>query len=692
MHTRSSTKKAQPGSSLDRNLEEQKSLVTPELGEAISLEDDAYPRSLYHDIAPESAIGDFLKKSRSYSWANRRWKLPRSCTKLLNEDYYTPFLNVLSSILKHFWNDSTAQGSRTVVDTHLTDLPHCERNPTTHSSRPTFVIKAEGPSFQLADPKPGRNPLSPGFSNITTCIDLQLQHNAMPVAEQLLRLAIYARQIFMHQPNRRFVRLLALSESHLRLFHFDRSGVQYSPCIDFHDDPYTFVRLILGLSSLNESDIGLDASIQWEIVNGRKIGGTLTTPGAEGANVAYPLLSVEPFFTTGSLCGRSTICWSVRDPASNEELVVKDSWKSEEHPSEHIYLQDAVGIPGVAQMISFEHDRDQTKRLRGFGDFVPQGFHNRIETRIVMKAYGKSLRYFHSARQLLCALRDAIAGHQKIHKKGTLHRDISIYNILLGRPGAHPGYRGILIDFDMACHYGLKVFNTPEHWVIGTRHFQSVAVLRHSEFEIPLPRDHLDDLESFFYVLAHILFTYDPQGALQPLSPTVQGWDNRNPGMAATLKQGFLTWNRAPIPVRQRWPIPCSNLLLAYQAFLCPLVSTKVRLNEEDPVAREVEARAFVTNVDQHYAHVLRIFDEAINMLDEPPETWKLTRPDSPLLSPGAAFDRIFAFNPSDSPPQSPNPLKRVSDDHLDGQPPAKRRSSPRRSHGAISPNTRNQS
>lgn len=244
-------------------------------------------------------------------------------------------------------------------------------------------------------------------------VDTRCNIRQVSLTDNLPLLSVYElshRQIFIQQPNRRFVRLLVLSEEHFRLFHFDRSGVQYSPYINFHDDPHTFVRLILGLSSPNESDVGLDTSIQWTIENGKKIGGTLTTSGADGTDVAYPLLNVEPFFTTGSLCGRSTICWRVRDPASSEELVVKDSWKSEEHLSEHIYLQDAFDIPGVVQMISFEHNRDQTKRLRGFGDFLPEGFRNRVETRVVMKAYGKSLRHFSSARQLLCALRDAIAG------------------------------------------------------------------------------------------------------------------------------------------------------------------------------------------------------------------------------------------------------------------------------------------
>lgn len=211
-----------------------------------------------------------------------------------------------------------------------------------------------------------------------------------------------------------------------------------------------------------------------------------------------------------------------------------------------------------------------------------------------------------------------------------------------------------------------------------------MAVLSSSEYESPLPRDHLDELESFLYVLAHILFAYDPQGIFHSFSPTLQGWDNRDPVVVATLKQSFLSWDSPPIPVRQRWPIPCANLLLAYQAFLCPLVRTKLRLNEQDPDAREEEAKFFVADVDQHYAHVLRIFDDAIDMLDEPPESWKLSCHDSPLLSPTAAFG--LAFDRSDSLPQSHNPLKRASDDYPNDQPPAKRSSSFQRSRGAVSP------
>ncbi|KAJ2927859.1 hypothetical protein H1R20_g9244, partial [Candolleomyces eurysporus] len=652
MRTRSSDKKAQ-SASLGRTLDERKQLVLPEVGESVSLKDDAFSRSLYHHVTSESAIDDFLKKSRSYSLAQRRWKLPRSCTKLINNDFYTPFLNIFSSILKHFWNEATVRGTRRVIDTHATDLPHCELDSgsTNHSSRPSFVIRAEGPSFQLPVSKTGEKPPALGFSNATACIDIQIQHDQMPVSEQLMRVAIYARQIFIQQPNRRFVRLLVLSEEHF-------SSIPFRP-----------------QRSPDESDIGLDSTIQWTIENGRKVDGTLTTRRSDGTKIIYPLLKVIPLFFRGNIRGRATICWSVRDPVTGEDLVVKDSWKSEDHVSEHMYLQDAVGSPGVVQMVSCEPNRDETKNLRGFGGALPREFHNRVETRLVMKAYGKSVTRFTSAMQVLCALRDAIAGHMEMYnKKGILHRDVSIHNVLFGKPGAEPGFRGVLIDFDVATRRGVET-TRPEDWLIGTRLYQSIAVLSSGEYRDPLPRDHLDDLESFLYVLVHIMFAYDSQGVLQSLPNTLHTWHDESPGTAARLKQGFLTWKTPPIAVEERWPIPCINLLLAYQALLLPFVHMKADLNLRTCDVRKEKVELLAADVVQHYTRVLQLFDEAIDQLSTPGSKWKL------CYDSDSSSCASFSSNDSEIPSAArrDNPLKRVSDEYPVDQPSAKRSSdSPR--------------
>jgi hypothetical protein len=166
----------------------------------------------------------------------------------------------------------------------------------------------------------------------------------------------------------------------------------------------------LGLSSPNETDIGLDTSIQWRTENGRKASGTLTTTGVDGARAVYSLLDVEPFFSRSNILGRGTICWRVADPINGEELLVKDSWRSGDRISECLHLQEALGVPGVVQMLSCEQDRGQTHSLRAFGNHVPTNFTNRIHTRVVMKCYGDPVVIFTSAKQVLCALRDAIAG------------------------------------------------------------------------------------------------------------------------------------------------------------------------------------------------------------------------------------------------------------------------------------------
>ena len=194
MQTRSSTRRNKIPSA-SPSLIEQTRLVMPDLAGAICLNDTTFARSLYHDLASESSIDNFLKKTRSYSLKERRWKLPRNCTRLFDRDFYTPVRNVVSSILKHFWRDATTQGTRQVVDAHATDLQHSEADPPAHRSRPSLVIKAEGPSFQLPLPRSGETPEKIGFSNIASCIEVRMEGDELPADQQLVHTAIYARHV-----------------------------------------------------------------------------------------------------------------------------------------------------------------------------------------------------------------------------------------------------------------------------------------------------------------------------------------------------------------------------------------------------------------------------------------------------------------------------------------------------------------
>ncbi|KAJ2920049.1 hypothetical protein MD484_g277, partial [Candolleomyces efflorescens] len=664
MRTRSSTKKTVR--TLDQGFEEQRRLVSADLRGSVTTGDEHFPCSLYHHLASESVIDDFLRKSRFYSLAPRRWRLPRTRAKLLDDDFYTPFSNMFSSILKYFWKEAFVQGTRKVVDTHAASLTHMGTNSAEYTSSPSFVIKAVGPSFwlQSSGTRPGNGEI--GFSNITSCIDIEMKEKGMSESEQLARVAIYARQIFTQQPNRRFVRLLTLSSEHFRLFHFDRSGLQHSSPINFHDNPHTFVRIILGLTSPNEQDIGLDSSIQWVIKNGKKVSGTLSTRGADGQEVVYPLTNVEPFFFRGMIRGRATICWRVRDPVTGEELVVKDSWRDDDRVSEHVYLQEALGIPGVVQMVSCEPDRAQTKKLRGLDAVTPAGFENRIETRVVMKSYGLSVKFFKSALQVVCALRDAIAGD-----------------------------RGILIDFDMATR---RDGGTTIDWRVGTPFYHSIAVLRGNRYRDPLPRDHLDDLEAFYYVLAQIIFGHDSSGTSHPLIHPLTKWEAEDSLLASTLKEAVFTWAFLPPVVSERWPAPCCNLIIAFGTFLRPLVERKNTINEYPSEERKHLDLGWdmLTKVEEHYTHVLELFDKAIEMLGRPESEWKIEygfdfglssylESSSASSSSSHEGNPVPALSPSPHSQKSVHPedrsrasSKRRSDGDPDGEPAAKRINSPR--------------
>lgn len=76
-----------------------------------------------------------------------------------------------------------------------------------------------------------------------------------------------------------------------------------------------------------------------------------------------------------------------------------------------------------------------------------------------------------------------LSGHKSLWLKGILHRDVSIDNILLGCEGAPEGYRGILIDLDMAIKISptrrqLGRFRTVSIFCANTGHSLTELVLR----------------------------------------------------------------------------------------------------------------------------------------------------------------------------------------------------------------------
>ncbi|TEB22651.1 hypothetical protein FA13DRAFT_1798641 [Coprinellus micaceus] len=476
---------------------------------------EAYAHALYLGEVQDDDAATFLEKNEAYDTHKRQRSIPSKPTT--RGDLVDTVFKIIQSVIGVFVRPTQQGVEREVVE--MDRMPEVEQKDESTPEYTALVVRAAGPSFEAP---PAAVSSSVGFGNIATYISVKLDSGLGDAAEILDEMVPYAWHIFREQPNRIHIRSLIITEKHARLVHFDRAGSQITPPIDIHEHPKTLVRLVAGLSSINERTLGLDDSIQWTIVAGRKSQGTLTTAGPSGERKTFPILEQIPI-PRDWISGRATTCWRVQDPDTQEEFVVKDSWRPGDRVAEYELLELAKGVPGVVTA----------------GKFL-----NRIATCLTMKCCGGLIESFKSTLQLLCALCDAIAGHQRLVGDDIriLHRDISPNNILLGRDDASEGDRGVLIDFDLA----FKA--TAEHPVvvidhnIGTRVFQSLSVVE--SFCIRMNKhqhDYLDDLESFLYVLTHIFLCFRSDASCVPSKDEdlliISEWAAHDPETAASNKR-----------------------------------------------------------------------------------------------------------------------------------------------------------
>lgn len=123
---------------------------------------------------------------------------------------------------------------------------------------------------------------------------------------------------------------------------------------------------------------------------------------------------------------------------------------------------------------------------------------NRVHSRILMRK-GREIYNFDTPQELLLGLHDAIEGHRSLYQAGILHRDISIFNIMLALGTRSDSKRGFLIDLDMAIEIANLEPSTAPHRT-GTREFMAIEVLHGHQ----ITHTYRHDLESFFYVFVWI--------------------------------------------------------------------------------------------------------------------------------------------------------------------------------------------
>ncbi|KAJ7183232.1 hypothetical protein C8R46DRAFT_939265 [Mycena filopes] len=316
-----------------------------------------------------------------------------------------------------------------------------------------------------------------------------------------------------------------MTAKEIRVLRFDRTGCYYSKRINYHTNALFFVKLVVLLSSLSEELLGFDTSIYWK--DGQRFMKMTppelynSTTGCWEVNTTELIFTLadEPVFSRRTIRSRGTVCWSAE--YKGRQYIVKDYWRAEGRARESGFLKELVGIKGVGQMFAYNDDRESVKAQRGFKDdeVMTSDSEGRIVvsrwfTRLVLPKYGDTLEKARSARQLLCAIRDIVQGHRdSLGVKGILHRDISFATLLLS---PDEDVSGVLIDWDLAKEMNkLIAGHTAEgDSRTGTRAYQSLKLVSVEHAAALGHHDHMDDIESIYYVLYAALYGYDTQGGM----------------------------------------------------------------------------------------------------------------------------------------------------------------------------------
>lgn len=394
----------------------------------------------YHTQVPQGKdVKSFLEKSPLFDNATRRWTQLDDPKITTEAQTYVPIQRIIASVMTDLGELPTVGTVRRQVRNasklpfyHVEDFDGCN-----HFTEPDLPILAAGQSFEV--------PLNHGcddismaisYTNIASFVEVKLNESSANVDAQMGQAGVYARyvihllgysrrvpvltvirQILIQQATRIFVRCIVLNRVTFRLFHFDRAGAQYTPPINIHSDAETFVRLLLGISSLDEAVLGFHPAFKWTIspTTGRKLEGTVTVKDAiTGVETCYEITQPQPETRCYTIRGLGIVYWRAKFPGPNgRQVLVKIAWRSEGRVPEHVHLTKAIGIPGIGQLISYHNNEISIADLRNRDWVAPSkgcSFHNAFGTCIVLEACGRPLIYFKSELQFLSALRDSLAG------------------------------------------------------------------------------------------------------------------------------------------------------------------------------------------------------------------------------------------------------------------------------------------
>lgn len=351
------------------------------------------------------------------------WPLLKKQFKWESE-LYKPFNRTIQMVRDRFSKVLPGKLKGTAQSVHGVHLKH--DMPKLHTSPDIVVLDDECPTCH--------NPSVPLYCHARSVVDIKLDKRA-GVEHDGIQLGLYARQILIQQPDRRFVLTFIMTEKRLRIYGFDRSGGWYTDLVDFAHDSSRYI-LVLAILVMFWSDeaIGKDPNIVLE----GKLSATIhlrdfQVPPLGNVDIDQRrllrtrkctlVMKATSWTRHRAVRSRGTTCWFGVIEDDHFTCVLKDYWRAVSRPSEAHMLLQALDLDGVGQLVAYR-EGERVSDTRGKeclveGSLFPLTMHvptdnafstDRVRCQVLLEQYSGPLSQAPTPLAFLIAFRDCVAG------------------------------------------------------------------------------------------------------------------------------------------------------------------------------------------------------------------------------------------------------------------------------------------